>query len=629
MPDQYDSLSKNQLASLLRKRDADKKLGLVWERDEIEADAAIDANFVACTIDPALSDGAAPWRNLVIEGDNFDALRWLRMTYAHRVKCIYIDPPYNTGNKDWVYNDHYIDPNDRYRHSTWLEFLFRRLTLARDLLSNDGVILVSINDENRAKLELMMDEALPGMRIGSFVWRTRTGGNDAKGAFLSDNHEHVLVAARPDFRFGGTEKTFVMYTEWDEIRQEWYRFSDISQPKDWTERANGFYAMHDASRNVYYPPNPQRVWPSPTPKSKNKYVAADYWNGEFPIFPLPDTHKKSFPYRDQIAGWVKEARIRFPVEERIEVWNTMDELQAAIASNNVPMAKNTPKIWAEMPNLDFWIGKRVGFGVPTWTRYKSELKNASQPISSWITPVFETATLDTDSGDFTQLVSNTNQTGTTEIQDIFKRKAFTYAKPVSLIRELLRQALGPNELAVDFFAGSATTAQAVMELNAEDGGDRRFIVASSTEATDDEPNKNVCRDLTAERIRLLNASSLDKYADLSAEFAYLRTREIDFDALNSELDPAEAWTALEAMHGLPLTPYDAENGWNEHSTDAQTLILADRTDDGLIERLRALAKARANAFVYSWTPGQLTAALGPVDFEIRPVRETLVKRFQQ
>ena len=265
MPDQYDSLSKNQLASLLRKRDADKKLGLVWERDEIEADAAIDANFVACTIDPALSDGAAPWRNLVIEGDNFDALRWLRMTYAHRVKCIYIDPPYNTGNKDWVYNDHYIDPNDRYRHSTWLEFLFRRLTLARDLLSNDGVILVSINDENRAKLELMMDEALPGMRIGSFVWRTRTGGNDAKGAFLSDNHEHVLVAARPDFRFGGTEKTFVMYTEWDEIRQEWYRFSDISQPKDWTERANGFYAMHDASRNVYYPPNPQRVWPSPTP----------------------------------------------------------------------------------------------------------------------------------------------------------------------------------------------------------------------------------------------------------------------------------------------------------------------------------------------------------------------------
>jgi adenine-specific DNA-methyltransferase len=86
---------------------------------------------------------------LVIEGDNFDALRWLRMGFAGRVKCIYIDPPYNTGHKDWVYNDRYFDANDRYRHSTWLEFLYRRLVLARDLLSEDGVIFISINDENR------------------------------------------------------------------------------------------------------------------------------------------------------------------------------------------------------------------------------------------------------------------------------------------------------------------------------------------------------------------------------------------------------------------------------------------------------------------------------------------------
>lgn len=154
-------------------------------------------------------------------------------------------------------------------------------------------------------------------------------------------------------------------------------------------------------------------------------------------------------------------------------------------------------------------------------------------------------------------------------------------------------------------------------------------MVSSTEATLDEPDKNICRDVTAERIRRLNAASTGRYADLSAEFAYLRTREIDFEALNSELEPSEAWSALEAMHGLPLTPYDAAAGWNEHSSETVTLILADRTDDALIARLRELAAARANAFIYSWTPGQLTTALGPVDFEIRPVRETLVKRFQQ
>ncbi|WP_214647500.1 DNA methyltransferase [Alterinioella nitratireducens] len=150
MAGKYDDLTRAQLVELLEKRDRTKKLGLVWERDEIEADAAVDANFIACRIDEALSDKPAPWDNLVIEGDNFDALRWLRMTHAGRVKCIYIDPPYNTGNKDWVYNDSYMDKEDRFRQSTWLEFLYRRLTLARDLLAEDGVLLVSINDDQRA-----------------------------------------------------------------------------------------------------------------------------------------------------------------------------------------------------------------------------------------------------------------------------------------------------------------------------------------------------------------------------------------------------------------------------------------------------------------------------------------------
>jgi adenine-specific DNA-methyltransferase len=193
---QYDGLTREQLIQILEKRERAKKLGLVWERNEIEADKAVDANFVACTLDLKLCERTAPWSNLVIEGDNFDALRWLRIGFSGRVGCIYIDPPYNTGNKDWVYNDHYFDSNDRYRHSTWLEFLFRRLSLARDLLSEEGVILISINDENRARLELLADEALPGMRIGTFVWRTKDSSNDAERNF-SSVHEHVLVYARP------------------------------------------------------------------------------------------------------------------------------------------------------------------------------------------------------------------------------------------------------------------------------------------------------------------------------------------------------------------------------------------------------------------------------------------------
>ncbi len=114
---------------LLEKRDRERKLGLVWERDELEADQALEGEFIAATPAIDMAELSAPWRNLVIEGDNYDALRWLRMTWAGRIKCIYVDPPYNTGNRDWVYNDHYFSSDDRFRHSTWLEFLYRRFSL--------------------------------------------------------------------------------------------------------------------------------------------------------------------------------------------------------------------------------------------------------------------------------------------------------------------------------------------------------------------------------------------------------------------------------------------------------------------------------------------------------------------
>ncbi|MCE1251747.1 MAG: site-specific DNA-methyltransferase, partial [Comamonadaceae bacterium] len=178
-------LNAEELRRLLTEQLTRQKLGLYWERDAIAHDRALNADVVLPRLVPEYShtpEGCTAHANLIIEGDNFDSLRLLRATHAGKVRVIYIDPPYNTGNKDWVYNDQFVGANDRWRHSQWLEFLYQRLCLARDLLTSDGVILVSINDENRARLELLMDEVFPGRRVGSFVWRSRTGGNDAKGA---------------------------------------------------------------------------------------------------------------------------------------------------------------------------------------------------------------------------------------------------------------------------------------------------------------------------------------------------------------------------------------------------------------------------------------------------------------
>jgi adenine-specific DNA-methyltransferase len=601
----YDDLPREQLIELLKKRDRTKKLGLVWERDEIEADNAVDANFVAATIIPDLSDKPAPWRNMVIEGDNYDALRWLRMTMAGQIKCIYIDPPYNTGAKDWVYNDHYANPEDAYFHSTWLEFLFRRLTLARDLLAEDGVILVSINDDQRAKLELLMDEAMPGMRVGSFAWRTRTGGNDTKGAFLSDNHEHVLAYGKSGFRFSGTEKTFNLYRHWDEAKKDYYRTGgDLTKAHNRIERPNTYYPLHDPSTDIWYSCNPDSVW---------RY-ASNVFGDE----------KKKIRTRF-MEEFVADGYIHFPTEQRVVVWETLDQLMHAVRSGDVPSSGNAPFLREDTPNLEFWIGKKVGFGTPSLKRYKKELKAPTQPLSSWITPNFETNTL--PEGDTNEIVAGTNMEAAKTIKDVFGSKAFNYAKPVSLLRELVRQSSGPGDTVLDFFAGSATTAQAVMELNAEDNEDRRFIMVSSTEATAEDASKNICRDVTAERIRRLNASEDKKFGELSANFAYLRCREIDFEDLDQDLGPAEVWTALETLHRLPLTTY-AQVAWQQHKTESQTLIFADRVSTELLDHLRGVVERRENAFVYAWAPGQITTVLGDA-LDVRSVRTELVGRFRQ
>lgn len=602
MAGKYDDLGREQLVALLEKRDREKKLGLVWERDEIEADAAIDRNFVACEIVPELSEKAAPWRNLVIEGDNYDALRWLRMAYAGKVKAIYIDPPYNTGNKDWVYNDHYIDRDDRYRHSTWLEFLYRRLTLARDLLADDGVILVSINDEQRAKLELLMDEALPGMRVGSLVWRTRDS-TSAKERNFSDVHEHVLVYGNTNFAFAGSTKSDRKYSNHDNDPRGPWNVDPITLGFSRGERENLFYPILNPSTGRYYPCDPDSVW---------RYAT------EANLAPNQKVRTQT------IEEFIRRGQIVFPEPnaERVVRFTTMDELLAAIDAGQVPVTpkKRLPLIRRDTPNLEFWINKEIGFGRPGFKKFWADLRSHISPLSSWIARISE----EIGEEDATFLRTTGAGEGTGEVQEVFGFKAFPNPKPVALVRELIRQSTSPGDLVLDFFAGSATTAQAVMELNAEDGGDRRFIMVSSTEATADEPDKNICRDVTSERIRRLNAAD-GKYAELAAEFAYLRTVEIDFEDLDYELTPAQAWTALEALHGLPLTAYQPGQGWNVHEGEDTVLVLVDQPDAALADWLAA--RVKRNLFVYGWAPGQVEATLGGLGVTVLPLRQTLVKRF--
>ena len=531
---QLDTLSAPELRRLLAEHLTRQKLGLYWERDAIAHDQALNADVVLPRVVPQYGhapEGCAAHRNLIIEGDNFDSLRLLRSTHAGKVRVIYIDPPYNTGNKDWVYNDKFVGANDRWRHSQWLEFLYQRLLLARDLLTSDGVILVSINDENRARLALLMDEVFPGRRLGSITWRTRQGSNADQACFLSVDHEHVLVYGNSAFAFNGFDKSYEMYSNTDNDPRGDWRIGDITLGFSFKERPNLYYPLTDPATGISYPCSPESVW---------RYAT------EARLKPGQRLQAKS------MEEYIRLGQIVFPTNPRVETWHSMGELLQAIDANEVPRGGKSLLLRRDLPDLEWWVGKPVGFGRPQFKRYKADLRNQTQPLSSWVVPSFEEGTYEADES----LVSATNQEGARQVAQIFGDRAFNYAKPASLIKGLLSQATRPGDIVLDFFAGSGTTGQAVLELNAEDNGQRRFILCSSTEATAKEPHKNLCRDVCAERLRRVIAGygGKDGYTlAQGGEFAYLQLDKLNAADVVLDATPAHA-AALLALRNTATAP---------------------------------------------------------------------------
>jgi adenine-specific DNA-methyltransferase len=192
----YSHLTREQLIAMLQRREREAAFGLTWERDKIDPDKAMNDDFVALDLDRSMSHGETPWRDLIIEGDNYDALRYLRMTHAGKVKCIYIDPPYNTGNRDCVYNDHFFDKTHRFRHSVWLEFMYERLLLARELLHPEGVIFVSIDDNELFPLGMLMNRVFGEKNfVANCIWQKRYS-RENRGAGKFDNASISRIAKK-------------------------------------------------------------------------------------------------------------------------------------------------------------------------------------------------------------------------------------------------------------------------------------------------------------------------------------------------------------------------------------------------------------------------------------------------
>lgn len=535
----YTDLSKAELVQLLEARDRRDatRFGLVWEANEIERDRALNQDFVALDLDQSLSCGDAPWKNLIIEGDNFDALRYLRMTFAGRVKCIYIDPPYNTGNRDFVYNDRYVDKEDLWRHSKWCEFMFQRLTLAKDLLRQDGSIVVSIDDNEIFSLGMLMKRIFgEDAFVANCIWQKRYSRENREA--IGDAHEYVLFYA-PDV---GVFK-----------------------------RVRGKIPLGDKQRAVYKNSNndPKGPWQSVS------LTAQGFRPNQMYTITAPSGRTHSPP---DGTCWklIKE------------------EYDKLFAAGRV------------------WFG-RDGNGVPRRIYYLSEA-DGLVPWTWW----------------------NHEEVGHTdeakrEIRKWFgTQTAFDTPKPLRLIERVLQISSPRNDhnedIILDFFAGSGTTAHAVHKLNKEDGGNRRVILVSNTEATVDEPDKNLCRDVCATRVRRV-IEGYGEIEGIGGDFAYLRCRRISPGNI-TDVDHEQVWIALQLTHMPSIGPFD----------DSQKFMIADHQGIRLIyvphlkargsQALLEAAIGSPSTIVYTWQPELVQQRLASAtNTQIEPVPESLAQRF--
>jgi adenine-specific DNA-methyltransferase len=560
MTSKYDQLDRQTLIGLLQRRDAERQLGLVWEREEIEVDQALNDDFVALSLDAGLSHGAAPWDNLIIEGDNYDALRALRMTHKGAIRCIYIDPPYNTGNKDFVYNDRFVDKTHRFRHSLWLEFMYRRLQLAKELLADDGVIFVSIDDNELFRLGMLMDRVF-GMneKLACFTWQTN--GNFDNQAKIKVAHEYVLAYAKD---------------------------SDI------------FPMPAVVDPNV---PDTSKLF---RPEIRNTIVKNGPKNPVSEIL-LPNGFPANF------EEGVIEARNdeRWPkIETDIRVLNGRLQSGAVVRSG-----------WANKGLCQEFIAN--GF------RSVKDSKGQDTRFELTMTGAIENVKVRSAS----HVISVLRNMGNTQSDSSFLADMdiqFTYPKPVTLIQYLLSIIDDDAITVLDFFAGSGTTAHAIAKLNAEDGGQRKFILVSSTEATQDAPDKNLCRDVCAQRVRRVLGGYTNtkgqEVAGLGGGFAYLRAKRIPKHRMALKLDHAEVWSALQLLHGLPLSPWPGDG----FAGDGELAYLAD-FHAAHVQRLRDWLKVSAIAVphVYSWSPQRLVGLLGDTAAELAllPLPQHLRERF--
>lgn len=454
-----------------------KKYGLVFEEHREEIDEVLDTHTPVLTEDADLFIDHGGQMNFLLEGDNLAALKLLEKTHRGNIDLIFIDPPYNTRNGDFGYDDSRVDLTDTFRHSKWVSFMSERLLVARRLLKNDGVIFIAIDDNEQAALKLLCDQLFGEENfLASIIWQHSIQPKGYSGTF-SVHHNYILCYQKTaQFVLNSlprTDEDNKAYANPDNDPRGRWRSGDV---RNALYRPNLIYDIISPSGNVIKPCANGWRWSKETVEEKIK-------SGEI-IFSKDETRIIRKIYLDTLEG-------------------------------------RTPET--------IWFGKDVG----------------------------------------------TTRSAMSEIKEIFGSSAFGTPKPTSLIERTLRLISRTDATVLDFFAGSGTTGHAVMKLNAEDGGTRRFILCTNNE-------NDICRDVTYERIRRV----IDK-EDYAASLKYYK---VGYVPISDRMYYEYADELLRHIREL----VELENGINFTGNEEIAIVLTDEEleifldDEGICKRCRKL-----------------------------------------
>lgn len=396
--------------------------------------------------------------NLIVHGDNLHALKALMPMYAGKVDCIFIDPPYNTGNEGWCYNDNVNSPmirewlstnpvgiDDGLRHDKWACMMWPRLKLLHELLSDGGILLVSIGDDEQSRLTLLLDEIFgEGGFLSSFVWRRRIGSAMAAG-MVSRDHEYVVGFSKNpiDVLVKGDERDLDKYNL-DDGNGRKYASMQLTVGMTAKMRPNQWFELINPRTGTGYWPPEGRVWGYYPPTMKER---------------------------------IEQGRILFP--------------------DDFPDQRMTR---------------------PRLKAYPEDAKRDTKPTSTWVENVGRT------------------EDGTKLLQEIFGEVVFPYPKPLGLAAHIINQFAPPGALILDSFAGSGTTAHAVLAANARDGGNRRFILVEGEDYADT---------LTAERVRRV----INGYSFTGTQREELFREQLTFARLRNATTLMERVQGIETLDG--------------------------------------------------------------------------------